>query len=95
MKIKIKDFETEITHDELKKDVFDVDFGGVLKIQITKKSQSFKITNAMNGYGQNCKKEFENEKIIFISNNVTCDHVWHYSEIDRYEYCTRCGVAKN
>lgn len=66
IKIKVKDLQSIITFTTLQQDIFDVDFDGTL-IQITndKKTDTYKVTNAVNGYGINCKSEYENEKVIF------------------------------
>ena len=49
--------ETEIPDDEILKDIFDIDFGGVL-VQFTKQDNGKIIaTNGMNGYGENIRDE--------------------------------------
>ncbi len=69
--IGVGEFATEITKEEMTGQVFDIDFGGHLKVQITKTENGFKVTNAMNGYGQNCKKEYENKEVHFYEQPLT------------------------
>lgn len=73
MKIRVKDLETNIEMSELMKNIFDVDFGGIM-VQFKKQTlggpflkNAYKVNNAMNGYGQNCLDEFKNE-IVTITN---------------------------
>lgn len=33
------------------------------KVEVTRTPNGLKVTNAMNGWGHNCKKDFENAKI--------------------------------
>jgi len=46
----------------------DIDFNGSYMIQIQKENDIWKVTNAMNGYGENCFEQFKNEKVIIIEN---------------------------
>lgn len=47
----------------------DIDFGEVM-IQITKQlSGEYIVTNAVNGYGNNCFEEYKNCKVIIDENN--------------------------
>jgi hypothetical protein len=72
MKIKVGDLESEIYLNELSLDTFEVDFGRVL-MQFKKQTfgypflkNGYRVINAVDGYGNNCKKEFENEDVIII-----------------------------
>lgn len=47
-------------------DVFDVSFGSSHMLQITKENNSYKVTNGVNGYGKNCFKEYQNQKVSIL-----------------------------
>lgn len=64
--IKIGELEKEIDNSIYRKDVFDVDFDGHYLIQIEHTQHGLEIINAMNGYGENCYKEFKDKKVIAI-----------------------------
>jgi len=65
--IKIKGLPIiEFDRNLLAQDVFDIDFNGSCMLQITNENGAFIITNAMNGYGQNCFKDFKGEKVSFL-----------------------------
>lgn len=41
-----------------------VEFGGSYQLQISKVDNEWKVTNGVNGYGNNCRKEFEDATVI-------------------------------
>lgn len=64
--IKVKNYETKISQETLNQEVFDVDFGGDLLLQIMKTKDGLKVTNGINGWGYNVQTEFENEPVIIF-----------------------------
>jgi len=65
--IKVGELITEIDRNILAEDVFDVDFGGSYKLQITNENGAFIVTNAMNGYGDNCFSKYKADKVTFLT----------------------------
>lgn len=62
--IKIGSLQTEIDLSLLNEDSFDVDFDGNVMIQVTRVCDDFyRVTNAVNGWGENCFDEYKNEKV--------------------------------
>ena len=66
MKIKIGTFEKEVTPEEIKHEDFEIDFDGALMVAINQSGGEYRVINAMNGYGDNCKKEYANIKVEII-----------------------------
>ena len=68
MKIKIREFESSITAEELRigaeEGTMEFDFDGALKVKLLKRGTKFIVSNAMNGHGNNCREEFKNEPVI-------------------------------
>ena len=63
--LKFDGYEVEISEHELNQDEFDIDFGVSMKVEFTKqKDGSFKPTNAMNGWGDNCYQEIWYKEVI-------------------------------
>jgi len=57
--------EVAISDKELSQDVFDIDFGGAMMVQFTKQEDgTFKPTNAMNGWGNNCYQEIADKEVV-------------------------------
>jgi hypothetical protein len=48
-------------------DCFEVDFDGYYFMQISKIEGVWKVTNAVDGYGNNAKELFTNSKITFLT----------------------------
>lgn len=54
----------------------ELDFGGSLLVQITKEDSVWKVTNAVNGHGQNMLGQLKDEKVIFVDEpSVTLSEV--------------------
>ena len=64
VKIKVGNFETIIKKSETKKEVFDVDFGGRLMLQIQRTGDTYQVINGVDGYGYNAREQYKNEKVI-------------------------------
>lgn len=69
MKILMFDgFKVPISDDDLSSDMFDIDFGGVMMVQFTKLDDgTFKPTNAMNGWGDNCYNQIADKEVTIIN----------------------------
>ena len=63
-RIKFNGLETEVSEEELKDDVFDVDFNGRLMVRFSRENGVIIPINAMNGGGYNCFGEIRDEKVI-------------------------------
>lgn len=65
IEIEDKSLNKELSLDDLKQDILDVDFKGEYMIRIEKRNnKDWVITNAMNGWGYNCFDEFIDSKVI-------------------------------
>lgn len=62
--VRVKDMISRIS--ELS-ECFDVDFGGSYKLQIIKEKGEYRVSNAMNGWGENCYDEFANEPVTILA----------------------------
>ena len=62
--IRVGDFVTLISEEELQKDLFEVDFDGFLKVQIKRSGTEYNIVNAMDGWGDNVMETYHNAPII-------------------------------
>lgn len=58
--IKLNGMLATIPELDFSSEQFDVDFNGNYLVQVSKTKNGFEVTNAMNGWGVNCKEEFEN-----------------------------------
>ncbi len=67
MKIKIEQFEKEVSADEISQSVFEIDFDGALKVQIEKQGDAHFVVNAMNGWGDNCLNEYTDSKVEILN----------------------------
>ena len=63
--LKFDGMEVAISDEDLQNDVFDIDFGGHIKVQFTKQDDGkYKPTNAMNGWGDNCYQEIADKEVV-------------------------------
>ncbi len=63
--LKFDGMEVAISDEDLQNDVFDIDFGGHIKVQFTKQKDGKYIpTNAMNGWGDNCYQEIVDKEVV-------------------------------
>ena len=63
--LKFDGMEVAISDEDLQNDVFDMNFGGHIKVQFTKQDDGkYKPTNAMNGWGDNCYQEIANKEVV-------------------------------
>tara|TARA_R110002012_G_scaffold305404_1_gene509530 strand:+ start:132 stop:338 length:207 start_codon:yes stop_codon:yes gene_type:complete len=63
--LKFDGFKVAISDEELSQNVFDIDFGGAMMVQFTKQEDgTFKPTNAMNGWGNNCYQEISDKEVV-------------------------------
>ena len=71
-----------VTEDELKPNLVDLDFGNIaLRIE-REEGKSWKVTNAVNGYGQNIKHQFINTCVEILPSKS-----FSYEQIE--DICTR------
>lgn len=73
MKIIVEDFIKTVPLEELESGIADIDFNGALMVRIEKVKDEddenyahWKITNAMNGYGQNCFQEYKDCEVSIL-----------------------------
>ncbi len=72
--IKLEGMEAVVDSSVLQKRVFDIDFGGQMKVQFTKdKSGEIRATNGMNGYGQNIANEIAGKQPEISTPPITGD----------------------
>ncbi len=61
MKVSIGEYSTEVS---VLNNGDDIDFGGLLKIKVEKEGREWRVTNAMDGYGNNCFEDIKNLKLV-------------------------------
>lgn len=93
--LKFDGMEVAISDEELQQEVFDIDFGGHIKVQFTKqKDGNYKPTNAMNGWGDNCFSEIEGKDVVIKEENMCLHNEGsHYCYINRAAKCNKCGAV--
>jgi hypothetical protein len=63
--LKFDGMEVAISDEDLQQKIFDIDFGGHIKVQFTKQDNGKYIaTNAMNGWGDNCYQEIADKEVV-------------------------------
>lgn len=65
-KVVIRDMVAEIPEDALFGGIIDIEFGNDYQIRIANNTEGWIVTNAVNGYGENCREEFVNEEVKII-----------------------------
>ncbi len=69
MKIQIRDMITEVPESVIEdNELVDLEFGSDYQIQIGYNfhNATWRVTNAVNGWGQNCKEEFISEPVKIL-----------------------------
>ena len=63
--LKFDGMEVAISDEDLQQNVFNIDFGGHIKVQFAKQDDGKYIpTNAMNGWGDNCYQEIADKEVV-------------------------------
>lgn len=66
MKVEIRGMVAEIPNDAIYGGIVDIEFGSDYQIQIAETKNGWKVTNAVDGWGINCKETFINERVNII-----------------------------
>lgn len=65
-KVVVKNLVADVFDNQLEEPFMHVEFGNEYQLEITWKEDHYEVTNGIDGYGHNCRKEFENEKVEII-----------------------------
>lgn len=66
----VNDMVTRIPEGYCLTEPFTVEFGGDYQLQIAPIDGKYKVTNGVNGYGNNCKDEFKNAEVKILCESV-------------------------